>query len=166
MRLIDTSKVTDRRPLRFSTPEDLGRDIDRIAAADRSGKLRRTGNWSPGQIFGHLAAWTSFPYDGYPPTLRPPWFVKMILKGRKNKYINQGLPGGVRIPKIQGGALATEPFSLDEGLGRLRKAWDPLRTSPPHVPNVIFGPLSHKEWTQLNLRHAELHLSFLRPEEI
>jgi len=53
--------------LRFSNHEDLWREIDRIAAADRAGRLRRTGNWTAGQTFGHLAAWTNFPYDGYPP---------------------------------------------------------------------------------------------------
>jgi hypothetical protein len=164
MTQINTSKVTDRRKLRFNAPEDLWRDIDRVVAGELSGKLRCTGNWTAGQTFGHLAAWTSFPYDGYPSTLRPPWFVKLILKGRKNKYLNDGLPAGVRIPKVEGGTVATEQLVLDEGLDRLRKAWDRLRTSPPAVPNPIFGPLSHQEWIQLNLRHAELHLSFLHPE--
>jgi len=35
-----------------------------------------------------------------------------------------------------------------------------LRAGPPARPNVIFGPLTHDEWIQLHLRHAELHLSF------
>jgi hypothetical protein len=160
---IDTSKVTDRRNLRFNSPDDLWRDVDQIAAADRAGRLRRTGNWTTGQTFGHLAAWTSFPYDGYPPTLRAPWFVILILKGRKNKYLNQGLPAGVHIPKVPGGTAGIEPLALDEGLSRLRGAWDRLRKSPPSVPNPIFGPLSYQEWINLNLRHGELHLSFLHP---
>jgi hypothetical protein len=28
------------------------------------------------------------------------------------------------------------------------------------APNVIFGPLTQAQWISLNLRHAELHLSF------
>jgi hypothetical protein len=88
----------------------------------------------------------------------------MILRTRKKKYLYEALPVGVHIPKVEGGTLSTEPLSLDDGLTRLRSAWDRLRTAPPGRPNIIFGPMSHKEWTQLNLRHAELHLSFLHPE--
>jgi len=88
----------------------------------------------------------------------------VILRTRKKKYLYEKLPAGVHIPKVEGGTLATEPLPLDEGLNRFRSAWERLRVSPPTKPNVIFGPMSHEEWTQLNLRHAELHLSFLHPE--
>jgi len=60
--------------------------------------------------------------------------------------------------------LATEPMPLDEALGRYRRALERLKVEPPASPNVIFGHLTHAEWTALQLRHAELHLGFLIPE--
>jgi hypothetical protein len=35
-----------------------------------------------------------------------------------------------------------------------------LRREPPTGPHVIFGRLPHEDWIKLQLRHAELHLSF------
>ena len=39
-----------------------------------------------------------------------------------------------------------------------------LRDNDPAKPNPVFGPLTHEQWIQLNLRHAELHLGFLVPQ--
>jgi hypothetical protein len=100
---INTGKVTDHRSIRFSSLDEALADIDRIAAADRAGRLRRTGNWTAGQTFGHLATWIEFAYDGYPPDMRPPWFIKLILKLQKKKFMRGPLPRGVRIPGVEGG---------------------------------------------------------------
>lgn len=158
------TKTAQRRPLRFESFEQMWAEVQRIAAAERDGRLRRTGNWTPGQTLGHLATWANFPYDGYPPTLRPPWLIKVILKTRKAKYLSGSLPAGVRIPKVDGGTVGTEDMSLDEGVARLQKAWARLLAGPPKIDNPIFGPLTHDEWKAINLRHAELHLGFLHPE--
>jgi hypothetical protein len=112
---------------------------------------------------GHLAAWTSYSYDGYPPQLKAPWFIKVILKMMKNKFLRGPLPVGRKIPGIEGGTMATEVISTDEGTARLKKAWERLRKSPPTKPNIIFGPMTHGEWMKLHMRHAELHLSFFVP---
>ncbi len=160
---IDTAKVTDRRTIHFATPADVRADAQRIAAADRAGTLRRTGNWTAGQTFGHLAAWIDYPYDGYPPQLRAPWFIKLILRFQKKKFLRGPMPTGVRIPKLADGTLATDLLPLDEGLARLLRAWDRLEKSAPPGPNPIFGHIPHEEWKTLHLRHAELHLGFLHP---
>ena len=158
---VKTSGVRDRRPLRFDTFERMWADVERIVASERAGTLRRTGNWSVGQNFGHLAAFIDFAYDGYPK--RPPLLIRLVIKPMKRKFLHGSLPAGVKIPGAEGGTWGIEPLSLDEGLRRLRAAWDRLRASPPTKPNPIFGPLTHDEWQQLHLRHAELHLSFLHP---
>jgi hypothetical protein len=161
---IDTGKVKDRRALHFNTLEEMWADVQRIAAAERAGKLRRTGNWSAGQTLGHLAAWADFAFDGYPPDMKVPWFIKLFLKLRKKQFLRGPLPAGVKIPRVEGGTKGIEPLSLDEGLARLRRAMDRLEASPPGTANVIFGPLTHEQWQALHLRHGELHLSFLHPE--
>ena len=105
----------------------------------------------------------SYAYDGHPPQLNPPWFIKLILKLQKRKFLAGPLPQGVRIPKIAGGTLGTEDMPWDAALVNYRKQIQRLEAGPPPHPNVIFGPMSHEEWKQMQLRHAELHLGFLDP---
>lgn len=160
--MVDTKSVKDRRPLRFDTPAQMWADVDRIVAAERAGKLRRAGNWTPGQIFGHLGGFIDYAYDGFPK--QPPWFIRMICKPMKNKYLNKGLPSGVKIPGTKGGTWSIDELPLDEGLARMRRSWDRLQRESPTGPHPLFGPISHEEWKNLHLRHAELHLSFLHPQ--
>jgi len=161
---VDTGKVTDRRELHFNTLDDLAAEVERVAAAERAGKLRRTGNWTAGQTLGHLATWINFAYDGYPPDMNPPWIVRFILKFQRAKFFKGPMPKGVRIPGVEGGTKGTEPLGLDEGLDRIRGAIARFKGAPPTKPNPIFGPLTHDEWKAMHLRHAELHLGFLHPQ--
>lgn len=159
--IVDTAKVTDRRNLHFLSIDDVRADLARIEASERAGTLRRTGNWTAGQVINHLATWAEFPYTGTP--LRPPWPIRFILKLRKSRYLNGAMPKGIKIPKVKGGTLGTEPTELDPALARYRAALDRLDREVPSKPNAIFGPLTQDEWIRLNLRHAELHLGYLHP---
>jgi hypothetical protein len=161
--MVDTANVTDRRKLRFGSPDELMADVERLVAADRAGTLRQTGNWTLGQTLGHLGSWVSFAYDGYPPELRPPWFIRTFVPLLKGKFTKGVLPAGFRIPKVSGGTVATERLSTDEGIARFHHGWDRLRKAPPGIPNPVFGRLTHLQWIDLHLRHAELHLGFLHP---
>jgi hypothetical protein len=160
---INTKTVADFRTLKFTSLDDIRREAERIAAAERAGALRRSGNWTAGQTFGHLAAWIDFAFDGYPPQIRPPWFVRALAPLAKGRFLSKPLPRGFRIPKVEGGTVATEPLTLDEGLSRLTAALDRLERSAPTHPNPVFGPLTHEQWKQAHLRHAELHLGYLHP---
>jgi hypothetical protein len=157
---IDTAKVSARRTLRFNSPGEMEADVAKLVEAERAGRVTRVGNWTLGQALNHLGAWVTFAFEEHP--LKPPFFVRWIVGMRKNKYINVGLPAGVSIPKVEGGTVACEPTGLDEGLARFNAAWARLKKERPTRPNVIFGPLSHPEWINLNLRHAELHFSFFK----
>lgn len=162
MTTINTAKVSDRRRPRFTTVDELLADVDRIVAAERAGTLRRTGNWTAGQVFGHLATWINYAYEGFP--FRPPWFIRWILRKKKAVYLRDGMPAGVRIPKVQNGTFGTEELSTDEGAARLRRALLRLKSGEPaKFESPAFGTMSQEERTALNLRHAELHLSFLHP---
>lgn len=159
--ILDTAKVT-RRKLRFANTDDLLAEIDRVVAADRAGTLKRLGNWTPGQIMGHIAAWINYGYDGYP-LRRPPWFIRFILRRIVKKYLRDGMPAGVRIPRVENGTTGIDVLSTDEGANRLRSALQRLESNEvPAHDSPAFGPMSHPDRIQLNLRHAELHLGFLR----
>jgi hypothetical protein len=158
---VDTAKVHDRRRLRFGSIDEALADIDRIVDADAAGTLRRTGNWTAGQVFTHVAAWINYGYDGYP-LGAPPWFIRIILRWQLKKYMRDGLPAGVRIPRIDGGTLGAEPLTTSDGADQLRKALRRLASDEPvRYDSPAFGPMSHEDRIQLNLRHADLHLSFL-----
>jgi hypothetical protein len=159
---VDTGKVAGRRELRFESLDEVLAEVERLAAAERAGRLRRLGNWTLGQTLGHLASWAEYSYTGAP--LKAPFFVKWFLRLRKRKFLYGPMRAGVKIPRVEGGTLATEPVPLDEGLERMRRVLARLKSEAPTAPNVIFGPLSPDEWVALHCRHAELHLGFLVPE--
>lgn len=158
---VSTSKV-QRRTLSFNSIPDALAEIDRIVAADKQGTLRRLGNWSAGQNFHHIATWINYAYDGFPPSLRPPWVIKFILRTfMKSKFMKGPMPSGVKIPKIPNGTLGTEEASTEAGAAEVRRAFERLQASCPTQESLIFGKLTHDEWIRINLRHAELHLGFL-----
>src|SRR5688572_4707312 len=158
-----TTAPVSRRTLHFNTLDETLADAERLVAAEREGTLTRCGNWTLGQALGHLATWANFALDGYPPEVRPPWPVRMILRLMRGRVLNHGMTSGVRIGRVPGGTLGTDVLDAEEGLRRFRSALERLRAEAPTIENPVFGRLTNAQWIQLNLRHAELHLSFHTP---
>ena len=155
---IETGKVTGRRILRFENIDQALDEADRLAAAERDGRLTQLGNWTLGQSLGHVASWAEFAYTGVP--VKPPFFIRWILKLQKKKLLNSPMRAGIRIPGVEGGTYAIVPMSTEEGLRRFRSVFQRLKHEAPTMPSPIFGKLTHEESIALNLRHAELHLGF------
>lgn len=155
-------KKAPHRALQFRSLDEALAEVNRLVAAERAGRLTCDANWTLGQTLGHLAFWINCPYDGYPPELNPPWFIRVLLRMRKKQFLAGKLPRGVRIPKIPGGTLGIEPLSTDEGLARFQKAAARLKAAPPQAPNIVLGPLTHEEWIKMHLGHAALHLGYMR----
>lgn len=155
--------TTERRKLRFESVDDALAEAGRLVEAERAGTLDRLGNWSLGQALGHLATWANFAFDGYPSAVRAPWPVRMILRLMRGRILNEGMMSGVKIRGIPEGTVGLDSMDADEGLRRFRAAMERLRSTAPTLENPAFGPLTHEQWIQLNLRHAELHLGHLVP---
>lgn len=142
----------------------MRRDLDAIEASHRRGTLTRTGNWSEGEIFTHLAAFIEYGYDGYPRQVSPPWIIAaLFIRPRKKRYLRDGMPAGVKIPGNPRGTTGMEDVPLEQGLSRLRGALDRLEKTDPPVHSPAFGPMTHDEKIALTLRHGELHQGFLMP---
>ena len=156
------SLSTERRTLHFETLDELLEEIDRVVEADQAGQIRPLGAWTPGQILGHVAAWIEYGYGGYP--MEPvPWLVRFFLRRKLKKYMKEGMPVGVRIPRVPEGTYGMEDMPTEEAAERLRRALGRLqRREPVKFDNPAFGPLSDDDRIRLNLMHAELHLSFLQ----
>ena len=160
--VVDTGKVAGRRILHFDSIDQLLDEIDRLAAAERAGRLKRVGNWTLGQALGHLATWAEYAYTGVP--IKPPFFLRWILRFQRKKFFVGPMPAGVKIPKVAGGTLGTEALPLEEGLVRCKCVLERLKNELPTLPNPIFGKLTHEDSIAVTLRHAELHLGFFVPK--
>ena len=115
-----------------------------LAAADTAGKLHCCGNWTFGQILNHLATWVDYSFDGVP--MRIPLFVKWMLRPMKRRFLTKPMKPGSRIPKLEGGTLATGVVPTAEALTHFYKSFDRLTKSPPAIPHMLFGPTTHDEW--------------------
>lgn len=149
-----------RRKLRFDTIDDVLADLDRIEVAQQAGHLRVTGNWTPGQILNHLALWILYAYEGFP-MKAPPWLFRPLLRMFFRRAIRKGLKPGLHIHGAPGGTYGIEDAPFDAALARYRTALSRLRSEPAKFESPGAGPLSDDDRRKLNLRHAELHLSFL-----
>jgi len=165
MSTVNTAKVRvapgSARELHFASLDEVLDEMDRIAAAEREGRLKQLGNWNAGTNFSHLATWIDYSFEGFPPKLNPPWIIRFILKFQKNKFVKGPMPRGVKIPGIKNGTLATETVPLEEGVRHLRSSLQRLKREAPKQRSVLFGEMTHEEWIKETLRHAELHMSYL-----
>jgi hypothetical protein len=156
--------MQQRRKLRFNSIDDALADAESLALAEREGRLNCCGNWPLGKALAHLAAWANFANDGYPPEVaNPPFPVRLIARLLRNRIINKSMMPGMKIGRLPGGTLALDDCATDEALQRFRSALTRLQQTAPTKPNPVFGDMTHQDWINLNLRHAELHLSFHHP---
>jgi hypothetical protein len=95
---------------------------------------------------------------------RPPWWMRAMMPLMKGGFLNNKLPAGVRIPDAPSGTFGVEPMPTDEALQQLKPALERMERERPTLQNPMFGHMSHDDWIKLNLRHAELHLSFFHPK--
>ncbi len=148
------------RKLHFESIAELADEVQRIADADRAETLRTGGNWTAGQILTHLAAWIEYGYVGYP-MKRPPWFIRWFLRMKLKRMLHHGMPAGVRIPGAAGGTYGADDMPVAAAAARLTAALNRLESEDAPFDSPAFGAMSHADRMRLNLRHAELHLSFL-----
>jgi hypothetical protein len=158
---VETRNAPDYRTIRFDSIDECVAEIRRIVSAEQEGSLRTIGNWTPGQILAHVAAWIEYGYEGFP-IAPPPFFVRWILRLRLRKMLRDGMPRGVRIPGVSEGTVGMDPMATSDAAERLLRAMERLNSGEEakfHSP--AFGAMSHEDRIKLNLRHAELHLGFL-----
>lgn len=158
--VVNTARLKARRKLGFTTIESVLKDLEAIREAERRGALRAIGNWTSGQILAHLAAWIEYGYDGYPMG-KPPWILRWILRRMGKQILEKGMRGGVRIPGASAGTYGADAIPFSEAYPRLVAAFERLGREECRFDSPGFGPMSHTDRIRLNLRHAELHLSFL-----
>jgi hypothetical protein len=154
---IRTRNVTGRRDVHYASYEEVIRDVDHLIAGHRT-----LGNWSLGQICRHLAASIDVMLDGAPAALPKP-VQFLVRKFLKNRILHQPLPAGYQLPRAAA-ALLPEPISEAEGAALLRTAVSRLSSTTDRAPHPALGRVSQQDWDAFQLRHCELHLSFVIEE--
>ena len=146
--------AAQRRTLKFQTLDDILADAERVAVSSPT----TLGNWSPGQIFMHLARGLDLSIDGAPPL---PWYVRFVgSMFLKQRFLTRAMQPGWKLPAKN---LLPGETTTAAGLNALRGAMGRMKSSTVFKPHPIFGPLTGDEWIALHCRHAELHLGFLLP---
>jgi hypothetical protein len=156
---VNTKKVEGRRKLRFESLDDVLAEAERLA----SGEVKLLGNWSLAQILQHLAKGLNSTIDGT--SLKIPLFMK--LAGRlfmKKKFIYGEIPAGIEIPKeAQAQFLPPGNIEPEAALSELRAAIERVKSADARADHPIFGKMSLEESDQFQMRHAEMHFSFVLP---
>ena len=157
---VNTAKVDARRKLNYQSFDELLADADRLS----SGNLKTLGNWSPGQIFQHLANAFNGSIDGFPDCF--PWFIRTMGRIFKKKLIGGPMPAGFNMPDKLAKAMMPEPTSTEVGLANLHAAVSRLMQEPRRAAHPVFGEVTNAEWNSMHLKHASLHMSFLTTDEV
>jgi hypothetical protein len=135
--MIDTAKV-ERRALRFAGVHEMRAEVERVHAWARAGEARAAGNWSVGQIFGHLAFWIE--EIDHDKGVRVAWYGRVLARLMKRRILTGRPAAGYELLVRAMARLERGDFpSVDRNWGRMRP----------------------EDWLNLHLRHAELHLGFV-----
>ncbi|MEO1718560.1 MAG: DUF1569 domain-containing protein [Planctomycetota bacterium] len=150
-----------RRDLSFGTFADLEAELAKLREAHHAGTLRVSGNWTPGQVLGHLAKWMGWYLDDAFP-FTAPGFITFFGKLFRKQIISKPFKPGLRF-KPKTGDLGGDPeYSFEEGWDKLQAQLDRVRAGESLAcMTPLVGAITHDEALRLHLNHAMLHLSFL-----
>jgi len=154
---IDTRKVKDRRQVAYASLQEVLADAERLS----QGNVKALGNWSPGQVFLHLASTFDSSIDGF--DVRAPWYLRTMARLMKKRILAGAMPPGYQLPPEAARTLVPGPTSTEQGLAAMRAAIARQERESNRAKNPVFGELTRDEWNQLHLKHSALHMSFLVP---
>lgn len=158
--MVDSARVSGRRTLSFATLDEFLCDAEALAA----GEHKTLGNWSYGQILGHLATAMHNSIDGF--EFQASWFLRIFIAPLvKNSALIKPLKPGLKLPKSADPYLPDPSLTVEDSLAECRRAVERLAEETPKAKHPFFGAMASEEWMALHLRHAELHMSFVVPAE-
>lgn len=154
------TKQPIRRTLNYATLDEFLADAEKIAA----GPNVTVGNWSLGQILWHLSTTIRFSVEGFP--FQAPWFLRVLVAPLlKNWFLTKPMRSGFQLPKKASALSPPKDITTEDGLRALRANLERFSCEEPRAAHPVFGLLTRSEWTALHLRHAEMHMSFVIPQD-
>lgn len=148
-----------RRPLRFTTLDEVMPEVDRLVERGHS----TVGKWTLAQICSHLAGALTASTREIP--FQAPWVLrKTIAPFFLRRMLRTGrMPEGFKLPEA---ALPKPGLDARAEAETLRAA---LRGYADHTgpmaSHPFFGAVGREGWDQIHLIHCAHHLSFALPAE-
>jgi hypothetical protein len=158
MTVVDTAKVAGRRQLHFASLDEIVADAEKLTASPNTKML---GNWPLGPLLGHLATSINSSIDD--DFGMAPWYIRLVAPLFKRRFLAKGMPAGFRLPKEIDAKVFPASSSAQQGLDDLRKAVGRTKSEQMTGRHPALGRMTHDEWTQMHLRHSEMHLGFALP---
>ena len=154
---VNTAKVTGRRTVNYASLDEILADAERLSC----GPVKTLGNWTPGQVYKHLATAFNGSIDGLPDSF--PWYIRLIGRVFKKRIMAGSMPAGLKLPADFAKVVLPEPTADDVGLAALRAAVARLKREPGRAKHPVFGEITKEEWDRIHHMHSKLHMSFLMP---
>ena len=166
--LVNARSVVACRPVHLRTIADLAAEIERVAEATAAKRVRTLGNWSAAQILWHLGRLMEFSFDGFP--FRYPrrvrWAARLLRVLSWRWLLALAFRPGFRNPPVAEPLEPDPAVSLAEAVRYVRRQLERISSGERMTAaNPSMGTLSHEQWVEVHLRHAELHVSFLAIEQ-
>ena len=155
---VETKTVPGRRELNFTSLDQVVADAEKLVASPNTKML---GNWPLGQLLAHLATAVNGSIDGV--SVKAPWIARLIGPFLKSRILKNKMKPGFKLPQKFEADFFPAGLTSQEAFDQLRQAVARLQKEKMTARHPILGAITHDEWNQLHLRHAELHLSFAVP---
>ena len=157
---VNPKTVKGRRDLSFQTFHDVVADVEQLVAARN---CRMLGNWSLPVLINHLTMTMNSSIDGF--ALKAPFLIRFIGPLIKRSVVyGKKLSPGIKLPANAVQAAFPCGNSAHEALADLKASFSRALTERMEADHPAFGKMTHEEWLLMQLRHAEMHLSFALPE--
>ena len=157
---MSTMTSPTRREVHYDSLNDFRADAERLARTT----VRTVGNWTYPQILDHLAKSITASFDGY--GFKAPWWARVFIAPVvKNSMLTKTMRPGFRLPRSAAAFLPNNDVTLSTALENLHSALARYEKEPQRAPHPFLGMLASQEYTMLHLRHGELHMSFVVPDE-
>ncbi len=152
--------AVQHRKLHFDTIADAMAEAERLAAIP----VETTGRFSFGQIVDHLGRVFDIAI-GHAPRPPMPWFVKLLGRLIRKTAINRPAKPGLKLPsKVQPYFWSEQQVTPEDGMAKLRESYARFVALEEYPVHPLLGKLTKHESHQLQCRHFELHLGFVRPK--
>jgi hypothetical protein len=156
---VHVKSVGERRVLHFATLDEVVADAERLVA---SPQVTTLGTWPLERLLTHLTFAINGSLDGI--DQKAPLYIRLFVRPFRNRFLTRTMRAGFKLPKQFEASFFPSSPSVEVALEQLRHAVERSKVQPMIACHPVLGKLSHEQWTQLHLRHAELHLSFAIPE--
>jgi len=149
-----------RREVHYASLDDFRADADRLAKT----KIHTVGNWTYPQILDHLTKTIKASLDGF--GFKAPWFARVFIAPLvKNSFLTKPMRAGFKLPASAKPIMPESDLNLPTALDNVHKVLERYKDEPQRAPHPFLGVLASQEYTSAHLRHCELHMSFVVPDE-